>query len=118
LRCEIPPSGGAHRNPPLPDDKPFAFAGLWDIWKKTHRDKSIYKSCVIVTTEASASIREIHHRIPAILKPEVYESWLDPENQDMATLKRLLKSGIITQFLSTPATPGQQTKNIQLSLFD
>jgi putative SOS response-associated peptidase YedK len=68
-------------------------------------------------TEASASIREIHHRMPAILKPEAYESWLDPDNHDLAALKQLLKSGIITQCLSTPTSRGQQIKDKQLSLF-
>jgi hypothetical protein len=46
-----------------------------------------------------------------------YESWLDTDNHDLASLKQLLKSGIITQCLSTPTSRGQQIKDKQLSLF-
>jgi putative SOS response-associated peptidase YedK len=67
----------------LPESKPFAFAGLWETWNKKDDQDTIYKSCTIITTEASDSVREIHHRMPAILKPEMYESWLDPLNQNI-----------------------------------
>jgi len=83
----------------LPDHKPFAFAGLWETWNKDDQDSS-YKSCTIITTQASESIREIHHRMPVILKPQVYESWLDPENQNVAELGRLLKNEIATELVS------------------
>ena len=60
----------------------------------------IYKSCTIITTEASDSVREIHPRMPAILKPEMYESWLGPLNQNVNELKHILKTGIVTEFVS------------------
>ena len=66
----------------LPDHKPFAFAGLWETWNTGDQD-SIYKSCTIITTQAGESIRDIHHRMPVILNPPAYESWLDPGNQDV-----------------------------------
>ena len=47
----------------------FGFAGLWETWKGS--DKSVYHSCTIITTEASESIKEIHDRMPVILKPEI-----------------------------------------------
>ncbi len=87
----------------LPDHKPFAFAGLWETWDKDDRDSS-YKSCTIITTRASESIREIHHRMPVILKPQVYESWLDPENQNVVELGRLLKNEIVTELVSYPVS--------------
>jgi putative SOS response-associated peptidase YedK len=87
----------------LPDHKPFAFAGLWETWKKDDIESS-YKSCTIITTRASESIRDIHHRMPVILKPQVYESWLDPENQNVAELGRLLKNEIVTELVSYPVS--------------
>jgi putative SOS response-associated peptidase YedK len=87
----------------LPDHKSFAFAGLWETWNKDDRDSS-YKSCTIITTQAGESIREIHHRMPVILKPQVYGSWLDPENQNVAELGRLLKSEIVTELVSYPVS--------------
>jgi putative SOS response-associated peptidase YedK len=87
----------------LPDQKPFAFAGLWETWNKDDQD-SIYKSCTIITTQASESIRDIHHRMPVILKPPAYESWLDPGNQNVVELGKILKNDIITELVSYPVS--------------
>jgi putative SOS response-associated peptidase YedK len=84
----------------LPDGNPFAFAGLWETWNNKDDPDNIYKSCAIITTQASDSIREIHHRMPAILKPEMYEPWLDPMNQDVNELANILQTGIETELVS------------------
>ena len=88
----------------LPDRKPFAFAGLWEVWNKKDDPDSIYRSCTIVTTEASESISDIHHRMPVILKPDVYEPWLNPENQEIVGLKNILAHGIHTELVSHPVS--------------
>ena len=87
----------------LLDHKPFAFAGLWETWNKDDQD-SIYKSCTIITTQASESIRYIHHRMPVILKPQLYKSWLDPGNQDVVELGKILKNEIVTELVSYPVS--------------
>jgi len=87
----------------LPDHKPFAFAGLWETWNKDDQD-SIYKSCTIITTQAGESIRDIHHRMPVILKSPTYESWLDPGNQDVVELDKMLKNEIVTKLVSHPVS--------------
>ncbi len=64
---------------------PFAFAGLWERWDGPREgaggeaagDAGI-ESCTIVTTEANARLKAIHHRMPVILAPEAYDAWLDP----------------------------------------
>ncbi|UCE51313.1 MAG: SOS response-associated peptidase [Desulfobacterales bacterium] len=88
----------------LPDRKPFAFAGLWEVWNKKDDPDSTYRSCTILTTEASESIRDIHHRMPVILKPDVYEPWLNPENQEIVGLKNILAHGIQTELVSHPVS--------------
>jgi putative SOS response-associated peptidase YedK len=88
----------------LPDKNPFAFAGLWETWNKRDDKDSIYKSCTIITTQSSDSIRDIHQRMPVILKPQVYESWLDPDNQDVVELENILKNEIITELSSYPVS--------------
>jgi putative SOS response-associated peptidase YedK len=57
------------------DDRPFAFAGLWEAWEGP--DHTAIESCTIITTTADDLIRPIHDRMPVILAPEVYEVWLD-----------------------------------------
>ena len=84
----------------LPGNNPFAFAGLWETWHKKDDPDMIYKSCTIITTEASDSVRDIHPRMPAILKPEMYESWIDPLNQNVDELKHILQTGIVTELMS------------------
>jgi putative SOS response-associated peptidase YedK len=84
----------------LPDKKPFAFAGLWESWNNKDAEDAVYKSCTIITTRASESIRDIHHRMPVILKAEVYEHWLEPANQNITELEGILKDDICTEFVS------------------
>lgn len=69
------------------DGAPFALAGLWDRW---HGPQGDVLSCTIIVTEASQFMRRLHERMPVILAPQDYERWLDPTNQDSASLKRLL----------------------------
>jgi putative SOS response-associated peptidase YedK len=52
----------------------FAFAGLWESWHSP--DGSTLESCTIITTSANELISEIHDRMPVILPPSQYGSWL------------------------------------------
>jgi putative SOS response-associated peptidase YedK len=67
---------------------PFAFAGLYEHWKSNTGEQ--IDSCTIVVTEAKGSIATIHDRMPVILSPDNYATWLDKETKDAAILKPLL----------------------------
>jgi putative SOS response-associated peptidase YedK len=55
---------------------PFAFAGLWAIW---HGPGDVMlRTCTIVTTQASSSLRELHDRMPVMLPEGAEAAWLDP----------------------------------------
>ena len=69
------------------DDRPFAFAGLWDHWQEG--DESIY-SCIFLTTEANELLAPIHDRMPVILPRSAYDLWLDPGIHDPRRLEPLL----------------------------
>ena len=62
----------------LPDEKPFGFAGLWEMWQPKNTDKNdTIQSCTILTTDASQPISQIHNRMPEILLPDAYEiGWI------------------------------------------
>jgi putative SOS response-associated peptidase YedK len=70
------------------DDRPFAFAGLWDTWEGP--DHQAIESCTIITTEAGDLVRPIHDRMPVILPPEAYGLWLDTASENTDTITSLL----------------------------
>ncbi len=52
---------------------PFAFAGLWERWSK---GAAPIESFTIITGEPNSLVADLHDRMPAILDPEDYDSWL------------------------------------------
>ena len=83
--------------------EPFAFAGLWETAKSD--DGSVHHSCVIITTAAHKSIREIHHRMPVILQHGLHEAWLNPATRDLKTLKAILQDGHVREMNRHPVSP-------------
>jgi putative SOS response-associated peptidase YedK len=73
----------------LQEGQPFAFAGLWDLWKSP--DGRQVQSCTIITTEPNELMASIHNRMPAILRPKTYEDWLNPQLRDEQVLTHLLQ---------------------------
>lgn len=68
------------------DRQPFAFAGLWERWQG---GEAVLETCTIIVTEANAWMRPIHERMPVILPPESYRTWLDPATPAQACLSLL-----------------------------
>ena len=73
----------------LRDDRPLAFAGLWESWEGAGH--SALESCTILTTEANDLVRPIHDRMPVIVAPEDYARWLDPAVQKPEPVLPLLR---------------------------
>ncbi len=71
----------------LADEKPFAFAGLWESWKSP-ADEWI-NSCTIITTSANDLVSRYHERMPVILDKTTMWAWLDPQAK-MPALQSLL----------------------------
>ena len=73
------------------DGDPFAFAGLWEVWRGPDRDGSAeIHSCTIITGAANDSMAEIHDRMPVMLPPDAWDTWLDPDVADIELLGRYL----------------------------
>jgi putative SOS response-associated peptidase YedK len=104
-RCIIPADGfyewkkvpGRKAKQPIfitrTDGEPIAFAGLWELWRPPeHRDDDDYivRSCTIITGEPNDKVAEIHDRMPVMLPPSAWAEWLDPTNDDIETLGKLL----------------------------
>lgn len=56
------------------DKTPLVFAGIWDHWQDDSGDQ--IDSCAIIVCEANRQMRQVHERMPVILLPELWDTWL------------------------------------------
>ena len=90
----------------LKDQEPFVFAGLWGTWKKCEdAEEKEVESYTIITCEPNDLMRPIHNRMPVILKPENYDQWLDPKNEDTEALAKLLAPYPETEMAAHAVSP-------------
>jgi len=97
-RCLIPTEGFYEWKPErggkqpylirMRSGRPFALAGLWDHWQDPNGSE--LETCTIIVTEANSVITPIHDRMPVVLPPEAWRTWLDPHQQDTRSLQSLL----------------------------
>ena len=83
-RCLVPASGWyewqkvtAKTKRPFhfqPKAKPFAFAGVWDVWSGD--GKTPITSFSIVTTSPAPSTAQYHDRMPVVLEQSQFEDWM------------------------------------------
>lgn len=105
-RCIIPADGfyewkkipGQRTKQPMfiqrTDGEPLAFAGLWELWRPKDAaegdDSQLLRSCTIITGRPNERVAEVHDRMPVMLPPSAWDAWLDPANDDLDTLGKLL----------------------------
>ncbi len=78
------------------------MAGLYEIWRdpavQSDDDPGAFVwSSTVLTTSAEDSLGHIHDRMPLLVEPERWESWLDTASADRDELLGLL----------VPAAPGR-----------
>jgi putative SOS response-associated peptidase YedK len=69
------------------DGRPMGLAGLWERWEGP--DGTVIESFTIITTEANELVGTLHNRMPVILRPEDFDTWLSPASRP-EDLKSLL----------------------------
>lgn len=67
----------------LEDGRGFMFAGLWSLWRAP--------TCVILTMAATDAVVHVHDRMPIVLAPRAWLTWLDPGLTDSAAALALLR---------------------------
>jgi putative SOS response-associated peptidase YedK len=106
------------------DGEPMAFAGLWEIWRPNRDDaepadeSEIVRSCTIITGPPNEKMAEIHDRMPVMLPPSAWAEWLDPENDDLETLGKLLvpaPASLITMHPVSTAVNNARSKGAELA---
>jgi putative SOS response-associated peptidase YedK len=92
--CLVPASGfyewkkaGKARLPFLfrPATGLFGLAGLWETW---HGEEEPLDTFTILTTDANASVAATHDRMPVIVEPSNYATWLDAAKSADGSLLR------------------------------
>ena len=73
------------------DGAPMAFAGLWERWRvpgdtalrgslAERQPGDTVETFTILTCAANATLRALHHRMPVILRPDMFAPWLAGED--------------------------------------
>ncbi|HTM63095.1 MAG TPA: SOS response-associated peptidase [Gammaproteobacteria bacterium] len=84
------------------DSHPVALAGIWERWVS---GENAVDSCCIITEDANAIVSKVHDRMPAIIKPDDVNAWLDPELQETEQIKKLAsKRGAYEGIVEYPVT--------------
>jgi putative SOS response-associated peptidase YedK len=60
------------------DGSAMTIAGLWDEWRHPDTDELLH-SCTMMIGEANKVSADVHDRMPVILEPAQFESWLSGE---------------------------------------
>jgi putative SOS response-associated peptidase YedK len=96
-RCIVPASGffdwgheGKIKKPyyfRMRDGRPLGLAGIWEEWKAP--DGSPLDTFSILTTTSNRLVAPIHERMPVILAPDDYPTWLNKHLTNPEQLKPL-----------------------------
>jgi putative SOS response-associated peptidase YedK len=71
----------------LANNKPFAYAGLWDTWRSLEGEE--IRTFTIITCAANELVKPVHERMPVMLSGDALWAWLSAERP--ADLQALLK---------------------------
>jgi putative SOS response-associated peptidase YedK len=95
------------------DGEPLAVAGLWSAWRDPAADPDAdwLHSATVVTTSANGTMSPIHDRMPVILPQSAWETWLDPQNQNLESLSGLLIPA--SDSLLTVRAVGTEVNNVR-----
>lgn len=85
------------------DGRPFALAGVWE--PREQPGGRLFETGAILTTEANALMRPVHHRMPVILPASTWKIWLGAAAGEAENLLSLLQPAPAELLLSHPVTP-------------
>jgi putative SOS response-associated peptidase YedK len=103
----------------FPDAEQFFFGGIIDTW--TTSDKPPVQCCSIITTAANEVVSPFHKRMPFILAPADYDTWLDPatkpeqlehlfKHPNPATLRAIASKPLIPDGTAPPSPKPTQSE--------
>jgi len=70
----------------MKDGGEFDMAGLWESWKD-RTSGEVIESFTIITTAANALVSQIHDRMPVIIDPNDFDTWLTTSTPPVQLLR-------------------------------
>ena len=120
-RCLVPASGFYEWTGPKGKKQPFAiglrnrrwfcFAGLWD---RAMIDGSEIDTFTILTTKPNDLMAGLHTRMPVILHPSDYRTWLDADNRKVEHLYEPFPTEDMHAWPVNPAVGNVRNQGVQL----
>ncbi len=94
----------------LKDGAPFGMAGIYETWNSKDGDE--LTTCSIITVPANDFMADIHDRMPAIIRREDEDTWLNPlevNNERLLSMLRpyddaAMKAHPVSSMVNSPRT--------------
>jgi putative SOS response-associated peptidase YedK len=83
--------------------QPLALAGLWSSWAPERGAEPLLTFSILTKTPTPA-LATLHNRMPVVLPESSYSEWLDPANDDVVALSRLIETGSVTDLRHYPVS--------------
>ena len=118
-RHRDPLSGRVVRSEPFAirtaSGEPMAFAGVWAIWRDPDTAERLYTVSVL-TGPPNEVVAQVHDRMPIILSPEDWDTWLaeDTELEQLRALLRPAPSDGLRMYAVSPAVNNVRSQGAEL----
>ena len=87
-----------------PDSTPLAFAGLWETWRdQNDPERPPLRTCTVITRAAEGPVTALHDRMPLVLAPDDWATWLaaDATQQETVALLQAPPAELVFHPVST-----------------
>jgi putative SOS response-associated peptidase YedK len=121
-RCLIPATGFYEWKPGVVPKEPWfiaradgaamVFAGIWQVWHGPEDQR--LTTCAIVTAAAEGEISALHDRVPVVLEPDDWPSWLGEAGHGAARLMRAPAEGVLRFHRVGPAVNSNRAEGPEL----
>ena len=121
LRTRDPASGRVTSRQPYAirpvGDEPFAFAALWATWHDPTTAERLY-TVSILTGPPNELVEAVHDRMPVILPPDAWDSWLDADSSpdELRALLRPAPADGMRMYAVSPAVNNVRSQGAELLL--
>ncbi len=96
--------------------RPFAFAGIWDVWKNPESEEVIHSFAILTTFPNQLASSLPHHRMPVILHREDEVRWLSNSlsTEELSSLMQPYPAELMNGYPIAPAIKNPRANDAAL----